>query len=62
MEPDWAALRRFWPNREHDSNWVKAMLCACRVHRWHTLTFEIAKGQARFDFCRWCPEIRRTER
>src|SRR5580700_2913599 len=55
MEPDLAPLGRLWPNREHESNWLKDLICAAGFHRWHTLRFE----GAAFDFCRWCPEIRR---
>jgi hypothetical protein len=55
MEPDLAPLGRLWPNREHESNWLKSLLCAVGFHRWHTLKVD---GLA-FDFCRCCPDIRR---
>ena len=53
------ALRRLWPNREHESNWLKALLCAMGLHRWHTLTLGNPGEESRFDFCRYCPEVRR---
>jgi hypothetical protein len=60
MSPEAAAsLRRLWPNREHESNWLKALLCALGFHRWHTLTIEVSSVSAQFYFCRWCPEVRR---
>jgi hypothetical protein len=55
MEPGLAPLGRLWPNRQHESNWLKSLICALGFHRLHTLKFD---GSA-FDFCRWCPEIRR---
>jgi hypothetical protein len=62
MEPDLRPLRRLWPNREHESNWFKALLCTIGLHRWHTLTLKVESAPARYDFCRWCPEIRRHPR
>jgi hypothetical protein len=53
-----AALRRLWPNREHESNWLKGLLCAFGLHRWHTLTINASPLSGEFDFCRSCPEIR----
>lgn len=53
------ALGRMWPNRQHESNWLKALLCLCGVHRWHTMTFEVESRRASFDFCRWCPVVKR---
>jgi len=38
MESDLPPLARLWPNREHESNWLKALICALGFHRWHTLT------------------------
>ena len=49
------ALRRMWPNREHESNWLKAALCSLGFHRWHTLTLDGSSQPRTFDFCRWCP-------
>lgn len=57
MEPDLAPLGKLWPNREHESNWLKGLICAVGFHRWHTLKV----GNTTFDFCRWCPEIRSSE-
>jgi hypothetical protein len=52
------ALGRLWPNREHESNWLKALFCALGFHRWHTLSIEVSTTSSQFDFCRWCPEIK----
>jgi hypothetical protein len=57
MDPDLTPLRRLWPNREHESNWLKGLLCAIGFHRWHTLM--IGAPASAIDFCRWCPDIRR---
>jgi len=56
MDPDLAPLGRLWPHREHESNWLKGLLCAVGFHRWHTLM--IGTPASAIDFCRWCPEIR----
>ena len=58
MTPDSKALQRLWPNREHESNWLKALFCLLGLHPWHTLTLKVASEPAAFDFCRWCPEVR----
>ena len=29
------ALRRLWPNRQHESNWLKNLLCRFGMHRWY---------------------------
>jgi hypothetical protein len=54
MEPDYAPLGRLWPNREHESNWLKGLICFVGFHRWHTVR---VRGSD-FDFCLWCPRIR----
>jgi hypothetical protein len=57
---DLAALGRLWPHRQHESNWLKALLCAAGFHRWHTLTLTFSPMALPFDFCRWCSEVRRA--
>jgi hypothetical protein len=32
-----ASLARLWPNREHESSWLKNLLCTLGLHRWHEL-------------------------
>jgi hypothetical protein len=27
-------LRKLWPNRTHESNWVKDVACRLGLHRW----------------------------
>jgi len=51
-----AGLARLWPNREHESNWLKALLCSLGLHRWHKVT-QCCDGQNEIEFCRWCPKI-----
>lgn len=59
MTDDLAPLQKLWPHRQHESNWLKALACTLGFHRWHTLTLNIGPELSRFDFCRWCAEIRR---
>jgi hypothetical protein len=52
------ALRRLWPNRQHESNWIKNLLCRLGMHRWHHLDLDrLVPGEAA-DYCRRCPKIR----
>jgi hypothetical protein len=44
MTSDFAMLRRLWPNREHESNWLKGLACAVGLHRWHTLNVDVFAG------------------
>jgi hypothetical protein len=32
-----ASLARLWPNRQHESNWLKNLLYCLGMHRWHEL-------------------------
>jgi hypothetical protein len=29
-----ASLARLWPNRVHESNWLKTLACWLGLHRW----------------------------
>ena len=51
-------LARLWPNREHESNWLKALLCRFGMHRWHTVNLGKEDPQNGAVFCRWCSEIK----
>jgi hypothetical protein len=58
MNPDPAALAKLWPNRTHESNWLKATLCALGLHRWHPLEITHANTTIECTFCRWCPKVK----
>lgn len=53
-----ARLARLWPNREHESNWLKALLCYVGIHRWHRFDLSCEGLQDDIEFCRWCPRIK----
>ena len=50
-----ASLARLWPNRVHESNWVKSLACWLGLHRWYEMRLEGFAGRARF--CRWCSKV-----
>lgn len=33
------ALEKLWPNRTHESNWLKDLLCGLGLHRWYAVQF-----------------------
>jgi hypothetical protein len=51
-------LARLWPNRVHESNWVKSLLCRLGFHRWQEMQFGPSVALQKARFCRWCPEIK----
>lgn len=51
-------LARLWPNREHESNWLKALCCRLGRHRWHVVTLEVGDLRKNVEFCRWCPKMK----
>ena len=53
MIRDLRSLERLWPNRTHESNWLKDLLCAFGWHRWHRLDL----NGTPYRFCRRCPKI-----
>jgi hypothetical protein len=53
-----ASLKRLWPNREHESNWLKNALCGLHLHRWHELDIGRLVPNEKASFCRWCSKIR----
>ncbi len=55
---DPASLARLWPNRTHESNWLKQALCALGLHRWHRLEVPTSESTVDASFCRWCPEVK----
>jgi hypothetical protein len=59
-------LRKLWPHRSHESNWVKAAACRLHLHRWYRMTLNDATSAIRVScaFCRFCEEVKvhRVER
>lgn len=53
-------LRKLWPNRTHESNWLKDAGCGIGLHRWYQMTLNDAESRLRIDctFCRSCTEVR----
>jgi hypothetical protein len=50
-------LARLWPNRTHESNWVKGALCAVGAHRWYRVDVPVHGLILPCRFCRWCPKV-----
>jgi hypothetical protein len=54
-----ASLARLWPNRTHESNWMKDLLCGLGLHRWHRLDVPGPHSTTiQSSFCRWCPKVK----
>ena len=45
------SLAKLWPHRQHESNYVKNLLCSLGMHRWTRLELGV-------QFCRWCPKLK----
>jgi hypothetical protein len=52
------ALAKLWPNRVHESNWVKNWACHFGLHRWQEMKFEDSQSAQLVRFCRWCARIK----
>jgi hypothetical protein len=55
---DFQSFAKLWPNRTHESNWLKAMLCALGWHRWYRLDIPVSHSIIQCSFCRWCPKVK----
>ncbi|HXY78801.1 MAG TPA: hypothetical protein VEH47_08300 [Candidatus Acidoferrales bacterium] len=53
-----ASLARLWPNRQHESNWLKSLACRLGMHRWQELDIGRLVPNEKASFCRWCTKIR----
>jgi len=51
-------LPRLWPNRVHESNWVKSLACHFGLHRWQEMKFEDSQSAHLVRFCRWCTKVK----
>jgi hypothetical protein len=52
------ALAKLWPNRVHESNWVKNVACHFGFDRWQEMKFEDSQSSQLVRFCRWCARIK----
>jgi hypothetical protein len=57
-QPDLASLARLWPNRTHESNWLKDAICALGFHRWYLLDGTNSGSIVKCSFCRWCTKVK----
>jgi hypothetical protein len=56
---DPALLARLWPNRHHESNWLKDAFCSLGFHRWYPVDVsEGPQSKITCTFCRWCPKVK----
>lgn len=55
---DWNHLRRLWPNRTHESSWLKDVICWLGFHRWHPVQVDVSTSTLSCTYCRWCTAIR----
>jgi hypothetical protein len=55
------SLARLWPNRVHESNWLKSLACWLGLHRWQEMRFEGLLPASTARFCRWCSEVECVE-
>jgi hypothetical protein len=51
-------LVRLWPNREHESSWLKSLACRFGLHRWQNMQFGSSPSAQVAQFCRWCSKIK----
>jgi len=49
---------KLWPNREHESNAIKAMLCRVGLHRWRRLDLTTLVPDRDIRCCFWCSKIK----
>lgn len=54
-------LQRLWPNRVHESNWLKHLACSLGLHRWQEVDLDELEPGRKARFCRWCSKIKRVE-
>ncbi len=54
------SLAKLWPHRQHESNYVKNLLCSLGMHRWTRLELGglIPEKEKSVQFCRWCPKLK----
>jgi hypothetical protein len=55
---DPALLARLWPNRCHESNWLKDAVCALGFHRWYRLELGDSQTTVVCSFCERCSKVK----
>jgi len=50
-------LSRLWPNRLHESNFLKNIFCSLGMHRWARLDLGGLHVDKNVRFCRWCSNV-----
>ena len=51
------SLARLWPNRVHESNWVKSLACSLGLHRWYEMRLEGFMSASTARYCRWSSKV-----
>jgi hypothetical protein len=59
MDQDLKSLAKLWPNRTHESNWLKQLFCTLGWHRWYRVEPGGSHSIRESSFCRWCPKVKR---
>lgn len=53
------ALARLAPNRTHESNWFKSLLCSFGLHSWYYPNLaDLDLANQRIGFCHWCDKVK----
>lgn len=53
-----AALAKLAPNRVHESNWFKNLLCELGCHRWYCPDLGGSTPAGEVSLCRWCAKVK----
>jgi hypothetical protein len=51
-------LAKLSPHRQHESSWLKNLLCSLGLHRWYQLDLGSAAPEGGVKLCRWCPKVK----
>jgi len=55
--PSADSLAKLSPHREHESNWLKSLLCSIGLHRWYRVELDSCVP-LELSLCRWCPKVK----
>ena len=55
--PSAESLAKLSPHREHESNWLKSLLCRIGLHRWYRVDLDRCVP-LELSLCRWCPKVK----
>jgi hypothetical protein len=53
-----ASLKKLWPHRQHESNWLKNLFCQFGMHRWRELNLGDLVREKEVRYCFWCSQVR----